>query len=220
MQVQHVLPSLGLPIIIHCTALWTFVFILIAEWEFSFSLSWLQNDDHPHLSALGSVHLQPALALVTFCTSGASMVSCSFLFAGDYKLQNFSPWPHAVTRKHILPPLTHCLLQVIAGCIIISPVNNIHTVVQSHVTGVALQLELCFVSLCVMRWHLWCKMCWGIKTSLLVCHQKKNFFSAATSCFFFNIIYSEIWVTKADNMVHTFSCKMADTHIYSNRNLS
>lgn len=117
------------------------------------------NDGHPHLSALGFVHLQPAFALVTFCTSGASVVSCSVLFAGDYKLQNFSPWPRAVTRNHILPPLSHSLLEVIAGCVIISPVNSTHTAVQSHITGVSLQLELCYVSLCVMGWHLWYKMC-------------------------------------------------------------
>jgi len=134
------------------------------------------NDDHPHLSALGFVHLQPVLALVTFHTSGASVVLCSVLFAGDYKLQNFSPWPHAVTRKHILLPLKHSLLEVIAGCVIINSVNGTHTVVHSYITGVSLQLELCYVSLCVVRWHLWYKMCWGIKTSLLFCHQKNFFF--------------------------------------------
>lgn len=38
------------------------------------------NDGHPHLSALGFVYLQPALAVITFHTSGASVVSCSALF--------------------------------------------------------------------------------------------------------------------------------------------
>jgi len=57
-EVQHVLlPCLGLPILTHCRAVWTFVFILVAEWKFSFSLSWLKNDGHPHLSALGFVQL-------------------------------------------------------------------------------------------------------------------------------------------------------------------
>lgn len=102
---------------------------------------------------------QPAFALVTFCTSGASVVSCSVLFGGNYKLKNFSPWLRAVTRKHILPPLTCFLLEVIAGCVIISPLHSTYTVVQSHMTGVSLHLDLCCVSLCVVRWHLWYKMC-------------------------------------------------------------
>ena len=129
---------------------------------------------------------QPAFALVTFCTSGASVVSCSVLFGGNYKLKNFSPWLRAVTRKHILPPLTCFLLEVIAGCVIISPLHSTYTVVQSHMTGVSLHLDLCCVSLCVVRWHLWYKMCWDIKTSLLLYHQIKCgfFLNAATSYFF------------------------------------
>jgi hypothetical protein len=149
-EVRH-----GLPVITQCRALWTFVFILIAERKFSFSLSWLQNDGYPHLWALGFVYLQPVLALVT-----TSVVSLSFLMEiTNYKT---SPWPHAVTRKHILPPFTHSLLEVITGC-----VNSIHTV-GSHV----LQWFHCSLSCAMFHSVLWdgiCgkKMCWGIKISLL-----------------------------------------------------
>lgn len=114
----------------------------------------------------GFVHLQPAAALVTFCTSGASVVWCSVLFAGDYKLQNFSPWLPAATRKH---SSTTCTLSSWSHSWLCndSLVNSIHTVVQSHVTCVPSCLGLCHVALFVVRWHLWCEMYWGIKTSLM-----------------------------------------------------
>jgi hypothetical protein len=109
------------------------------------------------------------------CTSPTSSCTSHYfsgfivLFAGDYKLQNFSPWPHAVTRKHTLPPLTHSLHEVITGC-----VNSIHTVGSHVLQGFHCSLS-CAVSLCV-------EMASVVKNVLrhqdqpVVRHQKKSFF--------------------------------------------